>query len=59
MVTTLAGSAGASGLADGTGSTARFNFPHGVAVAAGGSVYVTDTFNNTIRIGGPAPRSTR
>jgi hypothetical protein len=49
VVTTLAGSAGHSGSADAAGSAARFNFPYGVAVDAAGSVYVADTFNDTIR----------
>jgi hypothetical protein len=48
-VTTFAGSAGVSGSADGTGANARFNHPTGVAVDAGGNVYVADTTNNTIR----------
>ena len=43
VVTTLAGSAGASGSADGTGSDARFNYPDGVAVDSAGNVYVADT----------------
>jgi sugar lactone lactonase YvrE len=46
---TLAGTAGSSGSADGTGSAARFNGPNGVAVDALGNVYVADTFNRTIR----------
>ena len=46
---TLAGSAGFIGSADGTGSAARFYYPHGVAVDSSGNVYVVDTFNNTIR----------
>jgi streptogramin lyase len=49
VVTTLAGTAGASGSADGTGSAARFNVPKGVAVDGSGNVYVADTSNHTIR----------
>jgi len=49
VVTTLAGSPGASGSADGTGSAARFYNPAGVAVDGTGNVYVADTNNNTIR----------
>ncbi len=49
VVTTLAGSAGSSGSADGTGSAARFNYPYGVAVDGSGNVYVADTANHTIR----------
>ncbi|MFI5180852.1 MAG: hypothetical protein ACHQPI_05640 [Thermoanaerobaculia bacterium] len=49
VVTTLAGSATAWGIADGTGSAAGFNYPAGVAVDGSGNVYVADTFNSTIR----------
>ena len=49
VVTTLAGSPGQVGSADGTGSAARFNDPEGVAVDAAGNVYVADTRNDTIR----------
>ena len=49
VVSTLAGMAGSSGSADGTGSAARFNYPTGVAVDGSGNVYVADTGNNTIR----------
>jgi streptogramin lyase len=49
VVTTLAGKAGASGSADGTGSAARFNNPFGVAVDSAGSVYVSDQQNCAIR----------
>src|SRR5207253_2182575 len=49
VVTTLAGLAGSSGSADGTGSAARFFNPYGVATDASRNVYVADTDNNTIR----------
>lgn len=49
VVTTLAGTAGSSGTADGTGAAARFNKPASVAVDASGNVYVADTLNHTIR----------
>ena len=51
MVTTLAGLAGSSGSADGTGSAARFDDPDGVAVDSAGNVYVADYGNETIREG--------
>src|SRR5437667_73792 len=49
VVTTLAGVAGSSGSADGTGSDARFNGPLGVAMDSADNVYVADSGNNTIR----------
>ncbi len=49
VVTTLAGLAGSTGSADGTGSAASFNYPEGVAADSAGYLYVTDTGNNTIR----------
>jgi sugar lactone lactonase YvrE len=52
-VTTLAGLAGRSGSADGTGSAAKFNSPSGVAVDGAGNVYVADTLNHAIRKVGP------
>jgi hypothetical protein len=51
-VSTIAGLAGTSGNADGTGTAARFNFPTGVAVDGSGNVYIADTNNHTIRVGG-------
>jgi mucin-19 len=54
VVTTLAGLAGSSGSADGTGSIARFYNPSGVDVDANGNVYVADTGNHTIRFITPA-----
>ena len=47
--TTLAGLAGVGGTNDGTGSSARFRFPSGVAVDSAGNVYVADQANHTIR----------
>jgi sugar lactone lactonase YvrE len=48
-VTTLAGQAGVTGSANGTGTAARFNGPSGIAVDATGNLYVADTLNHTIR----------
>jgi sugar lactone lactonase YvrE len=48
VVTTLAGTAGSSGTADGTGSAARFDSPDGITTD-GTSLYVADTSNQTIR----------
>jgi hypothetical protein len=53
VVTTLAGSAGITGSADGTGSAGLFNFPDGVALDTSGNVYVADALNNTFRLGNP------
>lgn len=47
--TTLAGLAFNTGTTDGTGSGARFNTPHGVAVSATGDVYVSSSISHTIR----------
>jgi hypothetical protein len=47
-VTTLVGSAGTPGSADGTGSAARFNFPTGITTD-GINLFVADNGNNTIR----------
>src|SRR5204862_5203108 len=41
-VTTLAGSSGVAGSADGTGSAARFYYPQALAVDSSGNVYVAD-----------------
>ena len=49
VVATLAGVAGSRGTNDGSGSSARFNSPYGIAVDGAGTVYVADSENNTIR----------
>ncbi|APR77007.1 Hypothetical protein A7982_02354 [Minicystis rosea] len=54
IVTTLAGSPGEAGSADGTGSAARFYYPHALAVDAAGNIYVADGGNHTIRKVSPA-----
>ena len=48
-VTTLAGSAGLRGNADGHCAEAKFNVPHQLAVGPDGSVYVADRCNGAIR----------
>jgi DNA-binding beta-propeller fold protein YncE len=50
IVTTLAGTPGQQGFADGAGPNASFFRPYEVAVdGSGGNIYVSDTDNNTIR----------
>jgi hypothetical protein len=48
-VTTLAGTAGQLGSADGTGPAARFSSPAGVASDGAGNLYVADSSNHTVR----------
>jgi sugar lactone lactonase YvrE len=48
VVTTLAGTAGSSGSADGTGPSARFNNPYGITTDET-NLYVADSGNHTIR----------
>ena len=50
LVTTVAGLAGTSGSADGTGTNARLSAPGGIAIDANGTIYIADTGNHTIRI---------
>ena len=54
VVSTLAGSAGNPGYADGTNTVAQFNSPQGMAVDVNGNVYVADNGNNCIRMVTPA-----
>jgi hypothetical protein len=49
VVTTLAGTAGISGHADGIGGNASFSSPVAVATDSTGNIYVADFGNNTIR----------
>ncbi|HMC93215.1 MAG TPA: hypothetical protein VKO16_00440 [Polyangia bacterium] len=49
VVTTLAGFPGAPGSTDGTGAAARFNGTQGLASDGAGNLFVSDTFNHTIR----------
>lgn len=49
VVSTLAGLAGVQGSSDGSGSSARFNAPSGIAVDGAGNVFVADTANRTLR----------
>jgi sugar lactone lactonase YvrE len=53
VVSTLAGSPGQSGGADGLGAASRFNRPTSVAVDRAGSVYVADYWNHTVRVVAP------
>ena len=49
VVSTLAGTAGMAGFANGVGTAATFFNPTGIAVDANGNVYVADSGNNAIR----------
>ena len=48
-VSTLAGTPGITGTADGINGSAQFNNPSGIAVDVAGNLYVADTGNFTIR----------
>ncbi len=50
VVTTLAGSPGKSGSADGQGARARFSSPRGIAADPAGNLYVSDTGNHLVRV---------
>ena len=52
--THLAGSSGGPGFEDGPSFSARLKTPAGVAVDAGGNVFISDAGNNTIRMITPA-----
>jgi sugar lactone lactonase YvrE len=55
-VTTLAGSGGVCGSADGTGARAQFCDPRGIAVDSSGNLFIADTGNHTIRMIDPVGR---
>jgi sugar lactone lactonase YvrE len=48
IVSTIAGT-GASGSADGTGDVATLSAPNGIALDAGGNLFVTENFGNRVR----------
>ncbi len=49
VVTTLAGTSGTAGTADGTGTSAQFSQPFGIAVDSSGTVYLCDHGNHSVR----------
>lgn len=49
QVSTIAGRAGVTGFADGTGSNTLFYLPKSLVTDANGNLYVADTFNQLIR----------
>lgn len=55
VVTTLAGTAGVSGGANGTGPSAQFYSPQGIAVDKSLNLFVADSYNYTVRRGTIAP----
>ncbi len=54
VLSTVAGDVVLTGYADGSGTSARFNAPHGLAIDAAGNLYVADTNNAAIRMVTPA-----
>lgn len=49
VVSTVAGSAGVSGSADGSGGAAQFSWMGGIAAEPDGTVYVTERYGRTVR----------
>ena len=49
VVSTIAGTAGQGGDADGVGGAARFQTPAGIAIDSTGNLYVSDTGNKNVR----------
>ena len=54
VVTTISGTAGSGGMADGTNGDAQYSSPSAIAVDTNGNLYVTDANNNLIREISPA-----
>ena len=50
VVSTVAGTAGVSGYLDATGTAAKFALPQGIAIDAGGNLYVADNLNRDVRM---------
>jgi len=48
-MTTLSGQQATGGLANGTGTAAKFNYPRGLAIDSSGTIYVADSLNHAIR----------
>ena len=51
VVTTIAGTAGSIGTTDAIGTAARFQGPTGIGISTGGTLYIADTNNHTLRAG--------
>jgi streptogramin lyase len=49
VVSTVAGTAGVRGSANGTGAAAQFALPQGIAIDASGNLYVADYLNRAVR----------
>ncbi len=54
VVSTVAGQVSTTGTADGVGTAAQFYSLQAAAVSTSGQVYLADTYNQTIRLGGEA-----
>jgi sugar lactone lactonase YvrE len=50
QVVTIAGFAGEDGQADGPGQLARFFNPYGLALDANGNLFISDAYNQTVRL---------
>jgi hypothetical protein len=59
MVTTIAGTPGSAGCADGRGEAAQFVFPSGLALDGAGFLYIADSGNHLIRTTRDVPPTLR